>query len=138
MKKLAFIPLLLMILSCHSNSTNSQQSKNDTAAKNVPAQYPDSAKNKKTANAASSDDKSSADLIGVWETDGEDGYRFQINKDSIFYPEHFVSYKYKVTGDSIRIKYDDGEQSFAFKLKNKDTLIMKSMTEDTVYQHRIK
>lgn len=135
MKKLLFIPLLLIMLSCNSNSTNN---KRNIIAKNDPAKKVDGTKNKQTANTTSSSSDVSKDIIGIWAINGEENPIFEINKDSIYYPEHSVSYKYKITGDSIRIKYDWGEPSFTFKLKNKDTLIIKSMGGDTVYQHRIK
>jgi hypothetical protein len=138
MKKLLFIPLLLIMLSCNSNSTDSKQNKRDATAKNDPAKNIDGIKNKQTVNTTSSSGDVSKDIIGIWAINGEENPIFEINKDSIYYPEHFVSYKYKITGDSIRIKYDWGEPSFAFKLKSKDTLIIKGIGGDTVYQHRIR
>lgn len=134
MKKLLFIPLLLIMLSCNSNSINSKHTTTKThLAKNV-----DGAKNKQTTNTISPNNEVSKSIIGIWAINGEENPIFEINKDSIYYPEHSVSYKYKITGDSIRIGYDEGEQNFAFKLKNKDTLIIKSLGEDTVYHHRLK
>ncbi|SEO31221.1 hypothetical protein SAMN05192574_10729 [Mucilaginibacter gossypiicola] len=138
MKKLLFIPLLLIMLSCNSNSTDSAQNKRNITAKNDPAKNIDGAKNKQIANTTSPGSEVSKNIIGVWAINGEENPIFEINKDSIYYPEHSVSYKYKITGDSIRIGYDEGEQSFAFKLKNNDTLIIKSLGGDTVYQHRLK
>jgi hypothetical protein len=138
MKKLLFVPLLLIMLSCNSNSTTGKQTKRNTIAKNDSAKPVDGIKNKQTANTTSSSSDVSKYIIGIWAINGEENPIFEINKDSIYYPEHSVSYKYKITGDSIRIKYDWGEPSFAFKLKNKDTLIIKGMGGDTVYQHRIR
>lgn len=138
MKKLAFIPLFVVLLSCHRNSTNSKQNHRDTTAKNDPAKNADRTKNKQAVNTSSTSSEVSTNIIGIWAINGEENPIFEINKDSIYYPEHAVSYKYKITGNSIRINYDEGEQSFAFKLKNKDTLIIKSMDGDTVYQHRIR
>ncbi|HEX8019730.1 hypothetical protein [Mucilaginibacter sp.] len=135
MKKLLFIPLLLIMLSCNNNPTNN---KRDITAKNDVAKKVDGTKNKQTANTSSPGSEVSRDIIGIWAINGGENPIFEINKDSIYYPEHSVSYRYKIAGDSIRIKYDWGEQSFAFKLKSKDTLIIKSMGGDTVYQHRIK
>ena len=64
-------------------------------------------------------------LFGVWISDNQEQPTIDINKDSIYYTEHFESYKYDLKGDSIFIKYPD----FIFSAKvlfNKDTLIMES------------
>ncbi len=58
-------------------------------------------------------------------------------KKSAFYcPEHMTSYKYKINGDRIKIKYDF-EGSFAFKIKINDILILTGDDGENMY-HRIK
>lgn len=65
------------------------------------------------------------ELFGVWASDNKEPLTVEINKDSIYYTEHFESYKYDLKGDSILISYPD----FMFSAKiyfTKDALIMES------------
>ena len=67
---------------------------------------------------------SSSKILGIWLLKGESNPTFEIRKSTIYYPEHFKSYKYKVAGDSLKIFYDDFNETFAFKLKGNDTLTL--------------
>lgn len=65
------------------------------------------------------------EIIGIWESENKEPITVEINKDSIYYTEHFESHKYKLKGDSIFINYPD----FVFAAKvffDRDTLIMAS------------
>ncbi|QNP54313.1 hypothetical protein [Hymenobacter qilianensis] len=64
-------------------------------------------------------------LLGMWVAQGEENVTFQINQDSVYYPDQFQSYAYTLQGDSIRIQYEeDYAGRFAFALKDKDVLIL--------------
>jgi hypothetical protein len=65
------------------------------------------------------------EITGIWKSENKEPLIVEINKDSIYYPEHFESYKYKLKGDSIFINYPD----FMFAAKayfDRDTLVMES------------
>ena len=69
--------------------------------------------------------KDKKEILGVWASDNKEPLTVEINKDSIYYKEHFESHKYNLKGDSIFIKYSD----FMLAAKiyfTKDTLIMES------------
>ena len=60
-----------------------------------------------------------------------------LDRNTIYYPETEGRYKYKIIGDSLKITYDDYIQSLFFKLKGKDTLMLKGVDEDNIY-YRVK
>ena len=64
-------------------------------------------------------------LIGMWTDGSTENATFDIRKDSIFYVEHFETYKYKLTTDSIYIHYPDFIYSGKIAFKG-DTLILSS------------
>ena len=49
----------------------------------------------------------SKEIRGIWKIENKKFLTVKINKDSIYYLEHFESYKYKLKGDSILISYPD-------------------------------
>jgi len=120
MKKLLLIPALCIIISCRpnsgKNSTNeAAQNKGETA--NVKKTI---VKPKKDGAPAKSPEK----LIGIW-TDSVGGNAvFQIDKKTFFYPDNNTGYNYKFIGDSIQVHYDGYYQSFSWKFKGNDTLIL--------------
>jgi len=63
-------------------------------------------------------------LLGIWIPKGSDNPAFFIRKSTIYYPEHFKSYRYKIIGDSIKIRYDGYSTSFAYKFHKNDTLVL--------------
>jgi hypothetical protein len=68
------------------------------------------------------------------------GYKnatFEITKGTFYYPEHSSSYQYKVVGDSIKVKYDDYEGTFAFKFNGNNKLTLTGDDGKNVYS-RIK
>jgi hypothetical protein len=75
-------------------------------------------------------------IIGTWVPAGMENASFVIEKNKIFYPEEFESYEYLLSGDSLKIKYDENEFSFQVKLNGADTLIL-TMDEEEVF-HRSK
>jgi len=51
--------------------------------------------------------KNNAKLIGIWSNGiGENAF-FEIKKDSIYYVDDFISYRYFLAGDTIKIFYPD-------------------------------
>lgn len=119
MRKLSF-GLFLFIVSCNSGEPDqtptSQQetlpqsklASIDTSAKTVIKQLTDQ-----------------DEIIGFWESENNEPLTVEINRDSIYYTEHFESYKYKLKGDSIFINYPD--LVFAAKVYfYGDTLVMES------------
>lgn len=63
-------------------------------------------------------------ILGIWIPKGTDNPSFYIKKATIYYPEHFKSYKYFIHGDSIEIHYDGYIESFAYKVSKNDTLTL--------------
>ncbi|MBC6989841.1 hypothetical protein [Hymenobacter sp. BT491] len=63
-------------------------------------------------------------LLGIWAAEGSENASFEITKDAFYYPEHSASYTYAILGDSLRIKYDDFDGNFSFKLRGDDILVI--------------
>ncbi|MFI5406732.1 MAG: hypothetical protein ACHQ1D_09500 [Nitrososphaerales archaeon] len=71
-------------------------------------------------------------LLGIWESENKEPLTIKISDDSIYYTEHFASYKYQLKADSIFIYYP--EFIYAGKLYfHKDTLIMESEVGKSKY-----
>ncbi len=68
-------------------------------------------------------------IIGIWTGGESPNATFEINKDSIYYVDHFKSYKYTLKNDSIKIFYDDYDYSAKIYFL-KDTLVMNSPEYD--------
>jgi hypothetical protein len=144
MKKFFLIPVLSIMLSCNNNSS-------DRTASQQEERKSDSIKSTTTLSVAKKDsiisqekpidkvDKNdiSQKLIGTWTLKEGENATFEISKSTFYYPEHSTSYKYKIVGDSIKIKYDDFEGSFAFKFKTNDILVLTGDDGENTY-HRIK
>lgn len=75
-------------------------------------------------------------VIGIWwDVKGDNpSASFEIQKDKMYYPELFKSYKYKVVNDSLKIKYDDYEGSFLVRMKGNATLILVGDEEQKYYR----
>lgn len=71
-------------------------------------------------------------LRGIWTDGSSENATFDIGKDSIYYVDQFASFKYALTGDTIKIKYPEwtfvGHINFL-----KDTLVIKSEDGLTKY-----
>ncbi len=63
-------------------------------------------------------------LTGIWAKAGDDNPAFEINQDSIYYPDHAASYPYDKNGDSVLIRYKDFTDTFKSVFKGNDTLIL--------------
>lgn len=138
MKRLFFIPVMFAFLSCNTGSntkvpstenidSNNSRIKKDSIVVVKPSISP-------TMDTVAHE---SNKLIGFWALeDSEDSgnVTFEIRKSTFYYPEHNTAYKYKMVGDSIKIKYEDYEGSFAFKFKNKDVLVLAG--EDGEYTYK--
>lgn len=77
-----------------------------------------------------------SELVGIWASDNKEPVTVNITSDSIYYTEHFVSYKYSIKEDSIFISYPD----FTFAAKvyfNRDTLLLESEDGKSIY-HKFK
>lgn len=75
-------------------------------------------------------------MMGVWAFAGSDNASFVIEKDSIYYPGSFTSFKYLLVKDSIKIEYEGNAESFFVKMKGPDTLILKGDKEQVYYRFR--
>jgi len=75
-------------------------------------------------------------LIGIWIKEGEENPSIEMTKSNVNYIEHLTSYKYEILKDTIGIKElaEDGDNTITYKLvyklKGKDTLILKSDDDD--------
>lgn len=119
MRKLLFT-VLLFIVSCTSKQPDKTLalSKDTSTQSNIPAI--DTSKTRTIKPLTSKNE-----IIGVWESENKEPLTVEINKDSIYYTEHFESHRYKLKGDSIFINYPD----FVFAAKvyfDRDTLVMES------------
>jgi hypothetical protein len=119
MRKLLFV-LLIFTLGCNSEQADqTATSPHDMSTQSNPAAIDSSAK----ATLKPLIDRN--EIIGVWESDNKEPLTVEINRDSIYYTEHFESHRYKLKGDSIFINYTDFV--FAAKVYFKgDTLVMES------------
>ena len=68
--------------------------------------------------------KSPEKIIGIWADSVGGNAMFQIDKKTFFYPDNNTGYSYKFLGDSIQVHYDGYYQSFGWKFKGNDTLIL--------------
>lgn len=132
MTKLLFIPALSLACSCNQdvNAHKAHQHKyNKSASFLANASSAHSSLNTKRINQKK--------LIGVWAlTRGADAV-FEISKNSIYYPAHEASYPYTIAGDSVKIKYDDFDASFAVKFVSDDVLTLTGDDGKNIY-YRIK
>lgn len=67
-------------------------------------------------------------LIGVWGPSIHENASFRIQSDSIYYPEHFKSFKYTTKNDSIFILFDGWIYKSRFYFRN-DSLILKTQNK---------
>jgi hypothetical protein len=117
---------LLIAFSCnHSNKLSNQNaaSKQTRDSVSVVVKKMGSDETLKDANSANND--SLKHLLGVWTLVGSDNPTFEIKKSTFYYPEHFKAYQYQIIKDSVKIYYDDFNESFAWGFKGKDTLTLK-------------
>jgi hypothetical protein len=119
MRKLLIV-LLIFDVSCNSEQSGRiQTTSKDTLARS------NTAAGDTTIKKAYKPLTNKNDIIGIWANEGKEPLTVEINRDSIYYTEHFESHKYKLKGDSIFINYPD----FVFAAKvyfNKDTLVLES------------
>jgi len=65
------------------------------------------------------------EIIGIWASNDNEPVTIKISTDSIYYTEHFQSYKYELKDDSIFINYPD--LIFSAKIFfDKDSLVLES------------
>jgi len=141
MKKLFFILVLFSLFSCNNNSSkrisNLKEESDSVRAKTISVAKKDSAIGKEKLKEKVDDNDLSKKLIGTWTLKEGENPTFEISKNTFYYPEHSASYKYKILGDSIRIKYDGFEEGFSFKFKTNDILILTGDDGENIY-HRVK
>jgi hypothetical protein len=77
-------------------------------------------------------------LTGIWVKENDDNPAFEINQDSVFYPDHAASYPYETSGDSIMIHYKGFTDTFKSQLKSNDTLILSNKVDGKHVYHRYK
>jgi hypothetical protein len=71
-------------------------------------------------------------LIGVWGPSISENASFRIQRDSIYYLEHFKSYKYATRKDSIYIRYDGWTFKGIFFFRN-DSLILRANGKESKF-----
>lgn len=71
-------------------------------------------------------------IKGYWAAVGDENVSFVITDSSVFYPDHMGTYKYRLTRDSLRIRYDDFTGAYLVKMRGDDTLILTG-TEQEVF-----
>jgi len=120
MKKLLLIPALCIIISCSPNSGNNSTKEAPQYNRDTISVKKSTIKNKKDEALTKSPEK----LIGIWADSVGGNAVFQIDKKTFFYPDNNTGYNYKFIGDSIQVHYDGYYQSFAWKFKGNDTLIL--------------
>ncbi len=77
-------------------------------------------------------------VIGTWNFIGDENASLVIESDSIYYPEKFRSFKYRVTNDVMHIKYDDYVSAFLIEMKGADTLVLKGNEVQTYVRVNVK
>lgn len=130
MKKLIFIPAICIAFSCGNQPRKNlppPTKKADTVKKTVSAD---------TLAAKLKKEDVREKLIGIW-ADTSGNPLFQIDKKTFFYPDNQGRYAYKFVGDSIQVHYDTGNQSFSWKFKDNDILIMNGH-DGLMTLHRVK
>ncbi len=71
-------------------------------------------------------------LFGIWTDGSTENATFDIRKDSIYYVDHFATYKYSLTDDRIKIFYSDWTFTGAVVF-SKDTMMIVSEDRMTKY-----
>lgn len=72
------------------------------------------------------------DITGVWANGEKELLSVKIGKDSIYYVDHFESYKYDLKKDSIYINYPEFVYSGRIGFR-KDTLVMISIEGESKF-----
>ena len=118
MKKLLVLPFLFVVLSCNNSPKKIENQAESAVAIGA---KPDAIAVKELS--------AKEELSGSWanvDTAISNGnVIFRIDKTTFFYPEHSLSYKYKIiSADSLTIAYDDFEGRFSYSFKGPDTLML--------------
>lgn len=135
MKQLLLIQAMILLVACRGNSNRrnaDERINTDTVKPKADSVlvYKAPGEDEKAEN------KEIDKLIGIWGINSTDNASFEISKTTFYYPEHDKYYKYQVIGDSIKIKYEDYDDSFAFKVIGTDTLILNGMYGKQVFSRR--
>jgi hypothetical protein len=77
-----------------------------------------------------------SELVGIWALGDTVNASFEISKTTFYYPENNQYFKYQLVKDSIKVKYDGFNESFAYKLKGRDTLILNGAYGMQVFKRR--
>jgi hypothetical protein len=77
-------------------------------------------------------------LTGIWSKEGDDNPAFEINQDSVYYPDHAASYPYETSNDSLMIHYKGFTDTFKSELRGNDTLILSNKVDGKHVYHRYK
>ena len=130
--KLVSAALLILLVACNPER-NTKTIQDSTIGKDTSKQIQQVAikvdENAKQTNASK--------LLGIW-TEGSSGNAtFDIRKDSIYYVDQFATYKYSLTGDSIKIYYPDWTFTGAISF-SKDTLRIAYEDGTTTYWKFVK
>ncbi|TSD65045.1 hypothetical protein FFF34_014235 [Inquilinus sp. KBS0705] len=125
MKKLVCIPLIATLFAC-STATKPKAAHSTQVTKDTTVTVKTAVLVKDTLKQTSAPDENSnaSKLIGLWIGKGDENVSFKVTKESFYYPDHSAYYKYTITGDSVKVKYEDGPLIFGVAFKGRDTLIM--------------
>ncbi len=99
---------------------------------------PDTTADSTTTKSTSATGKPATGLTGIWIKENDDNPAFEINQDSVYYPDHAASYPYETSGDSILIHYQGFTDTFKSQLKGNDTLILSNKADGKHVYRRYK
>ncbi|MBC7722865.1 MAG: hypothetical protein H7068_12630 [Pedobacter sp.] len=119
----AKILLLLVLISC--NTTKSENNTEDSSK--IVGNTTQLVKNEQQSTC-----RLKEKVLGIWADGSSENASFEIRLDSIYYVDHFASYKYKIIDSTITIHYPDFV-SVAKLTFIKDTMVMESDGEKTKF-----
>ena len=123
MKNEIIIVLIILLSACNQDHTKIAVKENALNADTV-------MKAKDTIeNEVENKPKSDSNILGFWTDGSTENASFEISRDSIFYVDAFSSYKYSLSGDTIKIYYSDWTFVETTSFIN-DTLVISSKDQD--------
>ena len=136
MKTITTLSFCALLFSCNSSKQAGAQSDDSTALLASDMMAPTSAVQKVSLAAAS--DSNAVDPSGTWIAVGKENAAMVIDKSKqeVYYPNNAETDKYKLEGDSIKIKYKDYTKCFLLRMKGEDTLIFTRDDRQVFYRKK--
>ncbi|MBS1600422.1 MAG: hypothetical protein JST75_19490 [Bacteroidetes bacterium] len=75
-------------------------------------------------------------ILGTWAAEGQQNATFVIQKNKIFYPDQNASYKYDLSNDHIKIKYDGFDGEYIVIKQSADTLVFLGNEKQVYYRFK--